>query len=104
MAEKIKDGGPAYPSKLTLVEAIACKLAFSSLGYPDKVKRRVLIEADKIIQEEALKAASRIEAGLCTTCWGDGFNRSVPAILRRRCHACGGSGFAAISKAEGTRP
>lgn len=84
--------------KLTLAEAIACKLTFSSLGYPSKAKQRVLFEADKLIQEEAHKAASRVEAGLCTTCWGDGFHRTGAALLGGPCHACGGTGY--TSKVE----
>lgn len=88
-------------ARLTLAEAIACKLTYTRLGYPGKAKQRVLFEADEVIRKEAHKAASRIEANLCTTCWGDGFHRTAPAVLSGPCHACGGSGRAALAKETG---
>jgi hypothetical protein len=89
-------GGQAM--KLTLAEAIACKMVFGPLGYPTKARQRVLYEAGKVIDEEAHKAASRIEECLCTACWGDGFRRISDGILNGPCEACGGSGRRALAK------
>ena len=87
--------------RLTLAEAIACKLTFGALGYPSKAKQRVLVDADKVIVDEAHKAASRVENSLCTTCWGDGFHRAGPGLLSGPCHSCGGSGRRALQEGGG---
>lgn len=79
-------------AELSLEEALAVHFAYSKLGHPNRAQSHLVSTAREIIEARAAEAAQRFTKGLCTTCWGDGWNRISDSMLRGPCEACNGSG------------
>ena len=87
-----KAGETAEPLELSLAEAIAIRDRYGKIGNKNHLTRNILYEANRIIDQSAEAAFERVSKGICTDCWGDGFNRIGPGLLGGPCGKCKGTG------------
>lgn len=87
--------------ELSLEEAIVIRLVYSTLGHPNRASRHLLSRAEALIRDRADEAAKRFTKGLCTKCWGDGWNYVSQSTLRGPCEVCKGTGRSLNPEGEG---
>jgi len=77
---------------MTPTDALLLLQEFAHAGYKSRALETVLFRARKVIADEAARRLQDFVGELCATCWGDGWNRLSPTILRGPCETCNGTG------------
>lgn len=79
---------------LSLPDALAIIHTYSGTHIKSRLLRHILHSAERVVGEAAKEVATRIQDGVCTDCWGDGWGqRGGPAVVGT-CQTCGGTGLA----------